>query len=250
MKLRIDELAARTGTTSRNIRNYQARGLLPPPELEGRTGYYGEEHLQRLRIVEDLQQRGFSLAAIRQVLDAWAKGGDLSHVIGFHHVLTAPWTDEQPARYTADELFERFPEARERPDLVTAAVEADLIVPVGDGDVFEAPSPMLIQAGEVLVQAGVPLERVLETVEQVRAAVADIAGTLIDLVGEHVVLPATEGSPEAPDVEAVVETLRRLRPVALEVVRPFLARELSRAIGRAVEEAGIRLDDSAVDEAS
>jgi DNA-binding transcriptional MerR regulator len=34
--MKIDELAQRAGTTSRNIRAYQERGLLPPVRVEGR----------------------------------------------------------------------------------------------------------------------------------------------------------------------------------------------------------------------
>ena len=41
-KMTIGELAQRTGMTIRNIRAHQTRGLLPPPEVHGRTGYYGE----------------------------------------------------------------------------------------------------------------------------------------------------------------------------------------------------------------
>ncbi|MDT7598572.1 MAG: hypothetical protein QOK26_649, partial [Pseudonocardiales bacterium] len=39
---RIDELARFAGTTSRNVRAYQERGLLPPPRKEGRVGIYTE----------------------------------------------------------------------------------------------------------------------------------------------------------------------------------------------------------------
>ena len=42
-ELTIDELARRTGMTVRNIRAHQSRGLLPPPEVRGRTGFYGAE---------------------------------------------------------------------------------------------------------------------------------------------------------------------------------------------------------------
>src|SRR5438309_572599 len=37
---RIDELAREAGTTVRNVRAYQDRGLLPPPRRSGRVGLY------------------------------------------------------------------------------------------------------------------------------------------------------------------------------------------------------------------
>ena len=46
-ELTVDELARRAGVTVRNVRAYAARGLLPPPRMVGRTGYYGREHVAR-----------------------------------------------------------------------------------------------------------------------------------------------------------------------------------------------------------
>ena len=78
----IDELAHRAGTTSRNIRALQTKGILRPPKLVGRTGSYGEDHLQRLLAVIRLQARGFGLAGIRELLDAWETGATLDEVLG------------------------------------------------------------------------------------------------------------------------------------------------------------------------
>jgi len=62
--LTIDQLAARTGITVRTIRFYAGRGLLPAPQLRGRTGLYGPAHLARLELVSELSALGFTLAAI------------------------------------------------------------------------------------------------------------------------------------------------------------------------------------------
>ena len=53
----IEQLAARSGITVRNIRSHRSRGLLPPPEVRDRIGYYGPEHLNRLLLIKDLQGR-------------------------------------------------------------------------------------------------------------------------------------------------------------------------------------------------
>jgi DNA-binding transcriptional MerR regulator len=78
----IDELARRAGETSRNVRAYQARGLLPRPRLAGRTGIYDDRHLERLSTIRRLQDRGFSLAAIGELLDARDHGATLADVLG------------------------------------------------------------------------------------------------------------------------------------------------------------------------
>ena len=68
-RLTIDELARRAGMTVRNVRAHQSRGLLPPPEIRGRTGYYGAEHADRLELIKDLQAEGFSLEVIGRILE-------------------------------------------------------------------------------------------------------------------------------------------------------------------------------------
>ena len=79
--LTIDELAREAGVTTRNIRAYQTRGLLPSPRMEGRVGYYDDGHLARLRYIASLQERGFSLAAIQCLLEAWDQGAGLRDVL-------------------------------------------------------------------------------------------------------------------------------------------------------------------------
>jgi DNA-binding transcriptional MerR regulator len=81
-ELTVDQLARRAGTTTRNVRALQTQGLLPRPELRGRTGLYGARHLDRLRAVLRLQNSGFSLSAITALFDAWEAGATLEQVLG------------------------------------------------------------------------------------------------------------------------------------------------------------------------
>jgi DNA-binding transcriptional MerR regulator len=229
MRLRIDELAREAGMTSRTIRAHQARGLLPPPELDGRTGYYGEEHLRRLELIEHLQERGFSLEAIRQTLDAWSRGGDLAQLVGIRNLLAAPITDEEPAELTLEQLLDRFPEAAESPDLLARAVGAGLLEHLAD-DRYRAPSPLLIDAGAELARLGVPLGDILGLVEAIRPDIADIAQRFVSLVSEHLTRPILEGRTEADAARDALASVGRLKPLAIEVIRPFLARELQAAI--------------------
>src|SRR5438094_227623 len=68
MRYRVDELAARGGVTVDTVRFYQARGLLPPPEREGRVAWYTEDHLERLRRILDLKAKGFTLAVVSRAV--------------------------------------------------------------------------------------------------------------------------------------------------------------------------------------
>src|SRR5450432_3318667 len=106
-RLTIDELARAAGTKVSTIRLYQQRGLLPPPAIEGRVGFYDSTHVARLRLVADLQTRGFSLAAIRELADTWEAGRDLGALLGIERVLGGTATRR---RMTSAELEQRFPE--------------------------------------------------------------------------------------------------------------------------------------------
>lgn len=235
MRLRIDELANQTGTTSRNIRAYQARGLLHPPQLDGRTGYYDQDHVRRLEIIGELQDRGFSLEAIRAVIDTWSQGGDLAHLIGFRHLIDAPFSVEEPAEMDVEELFDTFPEARDDQALITRAVELELVVLEDDGRVV-VPSPMLMDAGRELVNLGVPLSEILDLVEVLRAEIQFIADRFLRIVSDYAIRPLVEEkSISAQRVTEIMGPLERLRPVAMEIARPFLARSIRVAIDDTVE---------------
>jgi DNA-binding transcriptional MerR regulator len=78
----IDQLAAATGATTRRIRALQTLGLLPGPDLRGRTGLYGPAHRARLDAILRLQDQGFSLESLRVLFDALAAGRTLASVLG------------------------------------------------------------------------------------------------------------------------------------------------------------------------
>lgn len=67
--LTIAQLADAVGMSARNIRAYQSRKLLHPPEIRGRTAYYTGAHVARLELVASLQHEGFTLAAIKRLID-------------------------------------------------------------------------------------------------------------------------------------------------------------------------------------
>ena len=105
--LTIDELAAQVGMTVRNVRAHQSRGLLPPPEIQGRTGYYGPEHVARLELVKDLQAEGFNLEAIKRIVER-TPGSSSAAVLDFTRALAEPFTDEPPEIVDAEHFTERW----------------------------------------------------------------------------------------------------------------------------------------------
>jgi DNA-binding transcriptional MerR regulator len=71
---RIDDLAHEAGLTVDTIRFYAREGLLPRPERSGRHKIYGPRHLDRLQRIRELQDRRFSLAAIKAILESQVPG--------------------------------------------------------------------------------------------------------------------------------------------------------------------------------
>jgi DNA-binding transcriptional MerR regulator len=228
MTMTIDELARRAGTTTRNVRAHQTRGLLPPPRMAGRVGRYGADHLVRLAYIDRLQQRGFSLAAIRELITGWDEGRSLTEVLGFEEALSAPWSDEVPEHYSRQRLDELFPELAEAPELLERAVAAGILVPDGDG--FQAPSPRLVQVGADLVSWGVPLAEAIDESTRLAADMTPIVGRMVKLFEDHVWEPFVAAGFPADRLPAVTAALQRVRPVTATAVLSVLARAMEDAV--------------------
>ena len=226
-RLTIDELARRADTTARNVRNYQTLGLLPPPTVVGRVGYYDEGHLARLRLIARLQQQGFSLAGIAELLRAWEAGRSLGDLLGFEQALTAPWSDEEPEVVSPLELLQMFPEAAEDPSLGVRAAQLGLIVPEEDG--FRLPSPSLVRAGAELTAVGVPLAATQDELAALKADMARVAARFVGMFERYVWQPFVAAGMPAERLGEVTEALRRMRPLAQVAVRATLAQAMEEA---------------------
>ncbi|MFI0486389.1 MerR family transcriptional regulator [Actinomadura sp. 9N215] len=233
---RIDELARLAGSTVRNVRAYQDRGLLPPPRLEGRVGLYGDAHLARLRLIGKLLGRGYTFAVIKDLLTAWETGKDVGEVLGLEKVLTDPWSDEIPGTVGYGELVEIFGAGLDADDVARMrdrTIEIGLIEP--DGAAYRVPSPRLLHVGAELVAAGVPLDSVLDIAEQIRADCDVIADRFVSLVQEHV-FDRLEDRPilDGEQVTEVAAVVRRMRPLVKMVVDPFIARAMEARVQAAL----------------
>jgi len=226
--LTIDELARRAGTTTRNVRAHQTRGLLPPPVLVGRVGRYGSHHLVRLAYIDRLQQRGFSLAAIHDLLRGWDEGRSLTEVLGFEDALTAPWNDEVPEHFTGERLLDLFPEIAADPGLVDRAVAAGILTPDGDG--YVAPSPRLVQVGADLVSWGVPLGAAIDESVMLATDMGSIARRMVKMFETHVWEPYVAAGFPADRLPEVTAALQKVRPVTATAVLSVLARAMEEAV--------------------
>lgn len=222
---RVDDLARATDTSVRNIRVYQDRGLLPPPRREGRVAYYNDDHVARLRLVGRLLDRGYTLATIRDLFDAWSAGHDLADVLGLEGAISAPWTDELPTYVTAADIQDRFGPGT-TPSVVERAVVLGLIEP--SGSVYRVPSRKLFEAGADLVATGMPVSRVLDLSEALQSDLAVVARRLLAAIGDRMVHPDSRDlMPPSDQVPEVVELVEKLRPHAQATAEALLARALT-----------------------
>ncbi|MCX4091097.1 MerR family transcriptional regulator [Nocardia sp. alder85J] len=178
-ELTIAELAEQAGMTVRTLRDYHERGLLPPAKMKGRTGFYSAEHLDRVRIVTRLLDRGITLNGVRSLLEAWDRGEDLADILGVSAATTPPPPQALSATATvpAAELAERF---RGVPDGLAAAVAAGLYEPV-DENTYRPGDPALIELFDQLVADGLPIDRALDEIEMLRTDCDHIARQFTDL---------------------------------------------------------------------
>lgn len=226
---RVDELAGAAGTTVRNVRVYQDRGLLPAPRREGRVGVYTEAHLARLRLIGQLLDRGYTFSHIAEFIAAWQHGRELSDVLGLEEVLTTPWSDEIPDYISAPELEELFGAEAVAPDLLSRAVGQGLLEV--EGERFRVRSPRLLHAGAELVAAGVPLAAVLDLGEALVGDLDVIARRLVALVADHVLAGHPVGwVPEGGAMQDLVALVARLRPLAQMSIDAHLALAMERAV--------------------
>jgi DNA-binding transcriptional MerR regulator len=232
--LTIEQLAAAVGMSVRNIRNHHTRGLLPPPEVRARVGYYDTEHVARLRLILDLQADGFNLAAIERLLSG--SNGLAERLSGLRRAVTTPFEPEQPELITAEELQQRFGELSAKD--AERVRKLKLLVPLGDGR-FEAPSPALVRAAEQVVALGVPLHAALVLVERISRECDSVARDFTKLFVRELWQPFDEAGQPDEGWDELIEGVDGLRPLASEALLALfklrMTSELERAFGRVIE---------------
>ena len=237
----IEELAQRTRLTVRNIRAYQSRGLIPPPELRGRTGYYSDEHVARIELIRELQGEGFNLAAIARLIDQ--SGGETGEVIRFTRAVREPFQDETPKEISLEELAERWGD-RADPDLLERAVALGLVRDLGDGR-FEERSPRLGDAGLELTKLGMDPHVALDVIERVRRHAEGIADAYVQLFLTEIWRPFEAAGRPPEQLPVVRAALERLRPLASETLLAVFGLAMTEATEKALDRELLKIDAEA-----
>lgn len=222
--LTIDDLAREMGLSVRNVRSHQARGLLPPPEVRGRIGYYGPEHVNRLRLIQELQAEGMKLDGIRRLLrESDGRGDGLLRV---KHAADSPPDAETPEVVSARELGERLQVGEGGDKLIARAIKVGVLVPLGE-DLFEVPSPSLLRVAEDLVSHGISVRAALALVEDLRRHSRSVSARFVKLFIDEVWRPFVDAGMPDDQWGEIAEAMEAARPLAAEAVLAVFRQSLS-----------------------
>jgi DNA-binding transcriptional MerR regulator len=229
-ELTIDQLAQKTGMTVRNIRAHQSRGLLPPPEVRGRTGYYGPDHVARIELIKEMQAEGFNLELIRRLVDTAARGSE-GQLLRFTRGLREPFGDEQPELVDLAELAKQW--GANDPRLIERAEELGLLRSLGNGR-YEEVSPRLMRAGTELAEFGVSAREALDILARLRRHADGVATSFVRLFFDLVWKPFDEAGRPPERWAEVSDALERLRPLAAESLMAVFQLAMDDAVETAV----------------
>ena len=210
----IDQLAHQAGIPTSTVRLYQNRGLLPPPRREGRMGYYNTEHRDRLRLIAHLQERGFSLAAIKETLDHWTEGRSLAHLLGVSQI--APSLERKPLRLSPEEFAERFAGVDITQEDIQRAVRIGLVEL--DGTDLSIPNESFIDLGAGVARLGIPVSEILDEHEALTISVNGIAERFREVFQRHFWEPFVSKGMPAEEMPFLTTAVSQLTELATSVV--------------------------------
>jgi DNA-binding transcriptional MerR regulator len=223
---RIDDLARLAGTTTRNIRVYRDRDLLPPPLRVGRIAVFNDTHLTRLRLITSMLDRGYTIAHVREMLSAWEEGKNLGDVLGLETAIVGTWTTEKPQTMSLSDA-QRLIDDR----LAFVRLVKLQLIRV-DGATATITRPKLIEAFTEIRGYGISLSKLIDLHERIVPLVDQISDMLVRTGAEHVADRIKPGEPLPADTEIaeLITMLIRFRTQAVASVTATLASSIESTI--------------------
>ncbi|HSJ51740.1 MAG TPA: MerR family transcriptional regulator [Actinomycetota bacterium] len=223
VRYRVDQLAAACDISVDTVRYYQSLGLLPPPEREGRVGWYGDDHAARIHEVRSLQRKGLTLAAIKRVLDGDLGRPDVDLAAAVH---AARGNGDREELLPLDEFARRSGV----PASLIQAVEREGIRlgrTVDGVDRYTAGDIEMVRSALRLLEFGLPLGELLELARQANEAMVSLAERAIELFDDHVRKPVRDtAASDEEAAERLVEAFGTLLPAVTTLVANHFRRVL------------------------
>ncbi|MET0286296.1 MAG: MerR family transcriptional regulator [Polyangiales bacterium] len=220
----IDELSAVTRVPSRTVRFYQSKGALTPPEIRGRVAYYNQAHVERLKLIAQLQDRGLRIDAIRGLVKSMERGEvDIAEWLGVEQQLQASWSQDQARTVSEVELYQLA--GSDRPGLIADLTRVKLIE--RRGDVYLVESPALLSIAMKLEAVGIDQDSAAEAATIVRKHL----GRAITELSEFLVGRARDGH---LDISQPTKLFQALRPLSAEAIRILFGKQADDGMRRLV----------------
>ncbi|MCE5289167.1 MAG: MerR family transcriptional regulator [Nocardiaceae bacterium] len=222
-ELTIGELVERTGIPARTVRYYQSIGLLAKPQRVGKEAVYGKAHIDRLKLIATMQDRGMKLGAISAVLASDARArNSAADWLGLAKLRIEPGTGTQDQELDDAGLDELLGDRRE--EILDDLIQAGFIsFRQGRWHIVDVP---ILRDTIALYDAGISVTisaRLRDSLRQHLSALADEAvGTVVAEAGAGYAGEAT--------LEDLLRNLERFRAIAWESAGHVMTQELIRAI--------------------
>jgi DNA-binding transcriptional MerR regulator len=225
----VDQLATACDVSVDTIRYYQARGLVPPPEREGRVAWYGDGHAERIREIRDLQAKGLTLAAIARVLGDGDGGpdADLAAAVALAR------GDAHPEELLT---LEEFADRSGVPASLIQAVEREGIKlgrTVDGEERYTAADIDMVRGALRLLEFGLPLGELLALARDANAAMVGLATRAVELFDRYVRRPITDTA--GSDAAAAAQLVQAF-DVLLPAVTNLVANHFRRVVLAEAEE--------------
>jgi len=223
---RIDDLARLAGTTTRNIRVYRDRGLLPPPLRVGRIALFNDTHLTRLRLITSMLDRGYNIAHVREMLSAWEEGKDLGDVLGLETAIVGTWTTEKSKTMPLAEAQRLINDTKAFDRLVHLQV-----IHLDDGQATIT-RPKLVEAFNEIRGYGMEMDKLIDLHEHIVPLIDQISEMLVRAGAEHVAdrIKPREALPADTEIAELITMLMRFRTQAVASVTATLASSIESTI--------------------
>src|ERR1700761_3830518 len=223
---RIDDLARLAGTTTRNVRVYRDRGLLPPPLRVGRIALYNDTHLTRLRLITSMLNRGYNIAHVREMLSAWEEGKNIGDVLGLESAIVGTWTAEKSQTMPLADAQRLVNDAK-----AFDRLERLQVIRIDDQQATIT-RPKLIEAFNEVRGYGLSMDKLIDLHEHIVPLVDQISEMLVRAGAEHVAdrIKPREALPADTEIAELITMLVRFRTQAVASVTATLASSIESTI--------------------
>jgi DNA-binding transcriptional MerR regulator len=235
-EFRVQELARQSGITVELLRSYQSKGLLPQPRHEGRVAWYGARHLERLRLIKDLKDRGYSLRTIEQAVRRGAEQPEEAIAV----------TELPEERLTLAELAER---TRVPPAMLRSLEASGVLRPRRSGVKcwYTEADVKAVRQLLTLLGGGLPMEEFMRVASVQLDTAQAVSNGAVDLFMKFGRAPLVDaGLPQREEAERMVAALRLMMHAATALMTYNFQRMVLSAAQEAIEKEGSQSERAAL----